>query len=634
MIAEGQEAFRAVLRLTSTFFVTMMLAAIVNIFPYGYTNDARPDSIVSAIPGRLLGLIVMIGMPGTLENLLAVVRTGDRRRPSLIARLFGWLIVVALVLAQLLPLREDGAFTVSDGVVPFGVLGAILAFVLGIRSGWIINLRKRQKWGLLGTSTLGLLAAAGMLIVLEQSPMTLALVSQGGALAALAYTGALSLLCWYMVIFVTALFALPTADAIDRRNAEVSRMATLARLLTQSLDSEDLIDAAVAIARDATSADTAWIEIGTDRGPGGIQVRYGSQRSIPAATARSIMEAPAQGSTTLRGAVVDKRRLEVVDNISGVHRNGTSGPVLRSAAGAPLLLGDRLVGALYLAKERTHGFDRDDVNVLTPLADQIALALEHSQLIRDSLERERFEQEMLIAKDLQQRLLPRIMPRSPFYELHAESTPASIVGGDYYDVVAFSDQTIGLLVADVSGKGASAALYMGVIKGIIQALSGIHPTPRELLARANVALHGSIDQRWFVTMTCAQILETERRLRIARAGHCPPLLVRRGVGTYSRPKGIGLAIARPRLFEANLELEEIQFESGDYVVFMSDGLPEARSPDGDEFGYDRLRAVVETGARLKLSPVGVRDHIFKEIDLFCQGEQRHDDSTLVVLQWT
>jgi sigma-B regulation protein RsbU (phosphoserine phosphatase) len=249
------------------------------------------------------------------------------------------------------------------------------------------------------------------------------------------------------------------------------------------------------------------------------------------------------------------------------------------------------------------------------------------------MERELIEQEMLIARDLQQRLLPRSMPVSPWYDIYAESQPAYLVGGDYYDLVSFSDGTLGVVIADVSGKGPSAALYMGMIKGVIQALSGSTATPRDLLAKINVALHGQIDQRWFATMTCAQIFEEQRMLRVGRAGHCPTLLVRNGVGEYRRSRGIGLAIARPILFERNLELEELHFSPDDYVVFLSDGLPEARSPEGEEFGYERLMAVVTEAARRLPSPAELRNTIFNELSAFTRGELPVDDSTIVVLRW-
>jgi phosphoserine phosphatase RsbU/P len=122
-------------------------------------------------------------------------------------------------------------------------------------------------------------------------------------------------------------------------------------------------------------------------------------------------------------------------------------------------------------------------------------------------------------------------------------------------------------------------------------------------------------------------------LRIARAGHCPTLVVRNGVGEYRRSRGIGLSIARPLMFERNLELEELHFAPDDYVVLLSDGLPEARSPDGEEYGYERLLATVTAAAAHQPSPAELRNTIFNELSAFVRGELPADDSTLLVLRW-
>lgn len=637
--ADPQSTFRATLRLTVILAVTTATISAILIIPFTYTTDAVPASFLALIPGRLIGLVALVGFPLIVEEQMNIFRYRDRGGVPILARIYAWLLAGILLLAQILPLRVDNDTTsFNTAIFPLAGLLGTVSFLLAIRLGWIINLRKRQKWGLLGLSALGFLCGAALLIEGENSSIGAALLSIMPGLQALVFSMGVSVLFFFMVIFVTSLFALPTADAIDRRNAEVSWLANLASLLTQSLDASDLIDSAISIARDATSASTAWIEVGEGEG---TELQYGSAQRLPGQIARQLMDAPLPGGGTLRQGVLQQRRIQVLDRVKGVTWGGATGATgnnsnstLRSVAGTPLNLGDRLLGVLYVAKERLHGFDRDDVVVLNALADQIALSIEHSQLIQRSIEQERLEQEMLIARDLQQRLLPKVMPKSLFYELLAVSEPASLVGGDYYDVIAFSEQTIGLIVADVSGKGASAALYMGVIKGIIQALSGSCSSPGELLARTNVALHGSIDQRWFVTMTCAEIIDHERRLRIGRAGHCPTLLIRGGKGEYSRPKGIGLGIAKPQLFEKNLEIDDLFFAPGDYTIFLSDGLPEARSPDGEEFGYELLISVAEEAAARNVNPQGMRDAIFAAMNEFTQGEAPHDDTTLAIIKWT
>src|SRR5204863_70351 len=138
--------------------------------------------------------------------------------------------------------------------------------------------------------------------------------------------------------------------------------------------------------------------------------------------ARQLMTHPLGRDVVIAQAVASRRRVEVIDRLRDVGLYRTEMRTeLRSLAAAPLQLGEQLLGTLYVARDQAHGFDRRSTILLAALADQIALAIDQSRLIRTSLERERFEQEMLIARDLQERLLPKHMPQSPFYEIYAES---------------------------------------------------------------------------------------------------------------------------------------------------------------------------------------------------------------------
>ena len=631
-LTDDQEAYKTFVRLTVANLVVCAILAIFSIVPFAYTDAGIAEDFWSLLVGRLLGLAVMVSMMMFADDLIRLYHYRQRAAVPKAVKLYPYLLILLLVLEEGMVIVEPA----NDSIIRYAAGGlAGLGFLLSIRSSWLINLRKRQKLSLLGLSFVGFPASVAILTMMEDKQ--LALMSLAPMMLPLTFTVGLSVLFAHMVIFVSALLALPTADAIDRRNDEVSSLANFARLLTQSLDTEDLVETAIALTCDATAANASWIEVadGENSGIGNCQVHYGKEPKLPPGVAEHLMSRPLPDGTPLAAEVRSSRRTEVIERVSDAVWSPPGGPAkeLRSVAAIPLLLGEKFLGTLYAAKERADGFDREEIVVLNALANQIAVALDHSRLIRTSIERERFEQEMLIARDLQQRLLPKVMPESPRYEIHAESSPASMVGGDYYDVISFIDCTIGLLIADVSGKGASAALYMGMIKGIVQAFSGRCNSPKELLTQANVALHGNIDQRWFATMTCAQIVEETRTLRITRAGHCPTLLVRGGVGSYSRPNGLGLAIAGPALFDRNLCIEEVEFQPGDYAVFFSDGLPEAQSSDGREFGYEALMDVVVRAAGAGASPLQMRDAIFGAIEEFAQGEPTADDSTLIVFRW-
>ncbi len=626
-------AYKAFRTLTLTSAVAAVVLSILSAIPFSFSVIGVPVTIWSFIAGRITVLAWMVMVPLILEPLVLMFsyRSHERRRAA--PKVFVSCIMLALALAQVFPLdvvddhaQPDRFLLVIAGCV------SLLGLVFATRNGWIINLRKEQKWRVAGYASLGFFAAVVMMIALQHSEdAAAAIISFSPGLSEQVLVLHLTLLFVCAVVFVSVIVALPTAGAIDRRNAEVSSLTNLSRLLTESLDTDYVIDTAITIACDAIGSRVAWIEL---READEIQIRLGQKPRLSLRMAKMLMTQQASRDFVIAEAVSQHRQPVAVDRLRNISLyRGESPGEMRSVAAAPLLVGEKLLGAIYVAKNDAGGFDRRNLLLLNALANQIAFAIEQSRLMRTSLERERFEQEMLIARDLQERLLPKQMPISPFYELYAESLPASIVGGDYFDVVAFSDNTLGVLVADVSGKGASAALYMGMIKGIVQAISGQCASPKELLARTNVALHGIIDQRWFATMVCAQIIDERRTLRVARAGHCPTLAVCNGKAAYSKPPGLGLAIARPALFDQHLAVEEMVFGPGDYAIFFSDGLPEARSPDGEEWGYERLlESVADAGAR-GLNPQQMRDAIYDRIGGFSQGEPLADDSTLLILRW-
>jgi len=186
----------------------------------------------------------------------------------------------------------------------------------------------------------------------------------------------------------------------------------------------------------------------------------------------------------------------------------------------------------------------------------------------------------------------------------------------------------------VSGKGTSAALYMAELKGLILSLSRIYQSPRQLLIDANKILGAHMDSRSFITMSYAVIDTGMRTMTYARAGHNPILhLSRHGQGTRAlAPDGLALALDRSGRFEQILAEESVTLEPGDLFLFFTDGLSEAMNPHADLFGESRLREVLERHGELPL--LDLRERIIDEIFTFMEGEDQHDDMTMVLLRVT
>jgi serine phosphatase RsbU (regulator of sigma subunit) len=304
---------------------------------------------------------------------------------------------------------------------------------------------------------------------------------------------------------------------------------------------------------------------------------------------------------------------------------------LRSIVVMPLVSHTGLVGLLYATKDAAYGFLKDDVDVISAFADQATLAIENSRLINESIARERLIREMMLAQEMQRRLLPQTVPVYPTLEIAAVSTPAFEVGGDYYDFMRIDDDRLGIVVGDVSGKGVPAAFYMSEVKGIFQSLSRMYPSPREFLIRANDVLMGTVDRHSFISLLFAVLDVRTGSLTIARAGHCPMLLVAGEEVSYVRPGGMGLGLSGDAVFAESLQEQIVALGTGDICVFYTDGITEARCGE-DEFGYDRL--LESTRNSRHRSAAEIKEDVLSSIRRFTEQRPVDDDITLVVLKWT
>jgi serine phosphatase RsbU (regulator of sigma subunit) len=253
--------------------------------------------------------------------------------------------------------------------------------------------------------------------------------------------------------------------------------------------------------------------------------------------------------------------------------------------------------------------------------------------MQEQAEKERLEEELRIARQIQMSLLPgQGLVRCPGVRIAALCLPAAEVGGDYYDLLPLGERRMGVLVADVSGKGTSAALYMAELKGLVLSLSRIYDSPARLLCEANRILGANMDARSFVTMTYAIVDTGARSMRYARAGHNPliHLQARTGLTRVLAPPGLGLGLDPGDRFEAILEEDEVPLEPGDFFLFFTDGLSEAMNTGAELFGEGRLRRILEESG--SLGSEELKEKILEEVRLFVGEAAAHDDMTLVVLK--
>jgi len=258
-------------------------------------------------------------------------------------------------------------------------------------------------------------------------------------------------------------------------------------------------------------------------------------------------------------------------------------------------------------------------------------------LLVQAAEKKRLEEELRIAHEIQMSLLPQGPLHMPGLSVTALCVPAREVGGDYYDFLPLDDHRVGVLIADVSGKGTSAALYMAELKGLMLSLSEIHSSPRELLIAANRIIAHHLDARSFITMTYAVVDLRKRIMTYARAGHTPLIYVP-GAGVGARdvrilvPDGmvVGLKLDNGEMFGRLLQEETIALRPGDLYLFFTDGISEAMNVHDDCFGESRLGELVQAHAHLPSAEL--RERVLREIAAFVGDAPQHDDMTMILLK--
>src|SRR5262249_37221220 len=260
-------------------------------------------------------------------------------------------------------------------------------------------------------------------------------------------------------------------------------------------------------------------------------------------------------------------------------------------------------------------------------------------LLIQAAEKKRLEEELRIAHEIQMSLLPQGPLTMPGLSVTALCVPAREVGGDYYDFLPLDDHRLGVLIADVSGKGTSAALYMAELKGLVLSLSEIHASPRQLMVTANRIIAKHLDARSFITMTYAVIDLRARTMTYARAGHTPLIYVPATNGAVDArrariliPEGmlLGLKLDNGEMFERLLEEETIHLNAGDLYLFFTDGISEAMNAHDDCFGEHRLGQLVESHADLPSDQL--RERMLREIASFVGDAPQHDDMTMILLK--
>ncbi len=261
---------------------------------------------------------------------------------------------------------------------------------------------------------------------------------------------------------------------------------------------------------------------------------------------------------------------------------------------------------------------------------------EHKDLlpahIRRITERERMQKELEIARHVQMKLLPKESPQLPGYDVAGTCIPATEVGGDYFDFISLGRGKLGIAVGDVSGKGVSAAIYMTLTKGILQSHVGFDDSPVTVLGRVNRLIYRTIEKGIFVSLFYAVLDTAARQLVYSRAGHNPGFLLKQGSADFQtlHPPGMALGLDEGALFSSIIRENTVPLNSGDVLVFYTDGITEAMNVREEEYGEERLMKCIANNSHLPSKEMV--DQITADVNRFAGAQPQHDDITLVVMR--
>lgn len=294
---------------------------------------------------------------------------------------------------------------------------------------------------------------------------------------------------------------------------------------------------------------------------------------------------------------------------------------------APIISNEEVIGVFDLESDELNAYSEGDLEVLMLLASQVAIIIEKVMLHEQLIEKKRLETQLEVARQVQLELLPASDPQLDGFDVSAYNFPTEEVSGDYYDWVQIYDDQIGIVIADVSGKGVPAALLMAFLRASLRAASHIGYAPHISMSKVNYLLWESIERNQFVTAFYGILDATNRTLAYANAGHNPPLLMDAEANVrFEERGGVPLGMFRDsRYYEYFATVNP-----GETMVLYTDGVTEATNPAGEEYGRDRLVAAVRRARELPAREM--IDFIHRDLMDWTNGHGATDDVTFFVVK--
>ncbi|MCP4460487.1 MAG: SpoIIE family protein phosphatase [Cytophagales bacterium] len=431
-------------------------------------------------------------------------------------------------------------------------------------------------------------------------------------------------LLYTTISVLVTLFNLPTSSVFERKLQEAVDFQKLSQAIPQGQTEEQTYDILLESSMSAVFADAAWLEIRTKEHPDGIFYLRGIKHS-------QISEVKEEMEL---GAIKDIIRFETTKLVPSNKLTGyLKRQDLKSIMALPVMVKEKQIGSLVLLQELGDAFNRDLVDIVVTFVNQASISIENFTLLSDSLKNERYKEQLKIAQEVQNSLLPDHLAHNSSFDICAFAEAAEEVGGDYYDILELEEDKFGLIIGDVSGKGTSAAFHMAQMKGIFHSLALRDVTPAEFFKTANKALSACLEKKSFITASYFWINTKKSELEFSRAGHVPAFLYRSDSGNVEslEESGMGLGILRNLDYDKYVQSSTVPYNQGDVLLLYTDGIPEAKNNVNQQFDFDRLKESLKKHSAG--TPVEIRDGIINELNEFLDGVKLDDDYTMIVVKF-
>jgi serine phosphatase RsbU (regulator of sigma subunit) len=604
---------------TFLIFISFIIISFYNnINIYEYIKDSYFGLIIKSFKFLYLIISSIIVINFCLKTIWSR-RKKNTREIIVVLTISAFIVLIFSSIEYFLNIEYNLLFNISSFIVfSFYV---ILLLYLPFKKNWISFLSKKNKTILLLLSLINFIFSLSIFI--DSIRVESLFFKEFNNLYSITSTF-ISLTFAFSAIlnarlFLNSMITYPSSKIFERKNQELNNLTNLNKFISDSINKEPdfILKTIFNLALETLEANGGWI-INEKKE---INTIYGIKNDLAK-------------NQIINFSLIFENMPNEIQIIESISHNDTFSTILKdnnikSIIILPITVFEKRKGIMFLFKNEDYGIDFEVIKIMSAFKENIKIALENAHLFRESIEKERIKRELLLAQEMQKKLLPQSLPKIINYNLSVKTLPANEVGGDYYDIVKLKNGKYCIIVGDVSGKGISAAFYMAQLKGVVLAKSLEVNTGKELLIEINKTLYGKIDNKIFITLSTILIDDDNGNIRLCRAGHLPAIHKNNTKIEILKPNGIGISLANNSIFEKNLEEINIKLLENSAVILFTDGITEINSYNNEELG---LEPIVEICKQSNNSAEFV-DKLFNKLYKYIKINLNHDDMTVFALYY-